>query len=113
MTPEGRVKEWVKRVLKKHGCYSHMPVMNGMGDPTLDFVCCHCGWFVAVETKAPGGKPTKRQQVTMDQMRAAGAEVFLVNDEASLHMLDATLYFLRSNPMRDQLAAHYVLHESH
>lgn len=91
MTPEGRIKEGVKKVLKRHGCYYHMPVMNGMGDPTLDFVGCHNGWFFAIETKAPGGKPTQRQEVTIARMRAAGAAVFVVSCEDEIKALDAEL----------------------
>lgn len=92
MTPEGRVKEGVKRVLKKHNAYYHMPVQNGMGKPTLDFVCCHNGWFIAIETKAKkGDKPTQRQQQTIEEMKAAGAAVFVVCCDEDIERLDAEL----------------------
>lgn len=91
MTPEGKIKEKVKAVFKKHGAYYHMPVMNGMGAPTLDFIACCRGLFFAVETKAAGKKPTKRQEVTMADMARANAFVFVVSDEASLATLDAVL----------------------
>lgn len=91
MTPEGRVKEQVKRVLKAHGAYYHMPVQNGMGAPTLDFVGCHRGRFYAVETKAPGKQPTPRQLVTISAMNAAGGRTFVVSDDEELAALETWL----------------------
>ena len=67
-TPEGKVKAAIKAVLKRVGAYYHMPVQNGMGAPSLDFVCCYKGRFVAIEAKAPGEKPTKRQIQTRNEM---------------------------------------------
>lgn len=90
-TPEGKVKDKVKAVFKRCGVYYHMPVQNGMGEPTLDFVACVNGRFFAVETKAPGKKPTQRQLITMDKMRASGAYVFVVSDDHELAVLEATI----------------------
>lgn len=94
MTPEGKVKEKVKRLLKKYGAYYHMPVMNGMGAPTLDFVCCYHGFFIAIETKAPGKKPTPRQLLTMADMEAAGAFVFAVAGDDDLFLVEEFLKLL-------------------
>lgn len=82
MTPEGKVKEKVKKVLNEFGVYYHMPVQNGMGKPSLDFVCCHKGRFLAIETKTEKGKLTTRQQVTMEEMQKAGAIVLLIRGES-------------------------------
>lgn len=90
-TPEGRVKDRVKVLLKEHGAYFHMPVQNGMGSPTLDFVGCFRGWFFAIETKAGDKQPTARQELTAKEMREAGAAVFLVNDVSGLDELEAWL----------------------
>ena len=79
-TPEGKVKKRVKEVLERHGTYFHMPVQNGMGKPTLDFIGCHRGRYFGIETKAGQSRPTKRQELTMTEMRKAGAAVFLIND---------------------------------
>ena len=79
MTPEGKVKDKVKKLLKEAGVYYHMPVQNGMGAPTLDFVGCHQGNFFAIETKAPGKKPTARQEQTIAEMRRSMAAVFVVD----------------------------------
>lgn len=94
MTPEGKVKEKVKKLLKRLGIYYHMPVMNGMGAPTLDFICCAGGKFVAIETKAPGKKPTARQEITIEEMEKAGGWVFVVADDDDLDRLEATLNLL-------------------
>lgn len=80
MTPEGKVKEQVKKLLKEHGAYWHCPVQNGMGAPSLDFVGCHLGKFFAVETKAANKQPTPRQKSTIADMRKAGGTVFVVNE---------------------------------
>ena len=90
-TPEGLVKARVKKVLEKHGAYSHMPVQNGMGSPSLDFIGCHRGRFFGIETKAGDKRPTKRQELTMNEMREAGAKVFLVNDYVGLDELEGWL----------------------
>lgn len=82
MTPEGKVKEKVKKVLIEFGAYFHMPVQNGMGKPSLDFVCCHKGRFLAIETKTEKGKLTLRQQATIDEMQKAGAIVLVIRGES-------------------------------
>ena len=94
MTPEGKVKERLKRLLKKYSVYYDMPVMNGMGAPTLDFVCCLNGCYITIETKAPGGKPTKRQEITMNEVRQAGGFVFVVAVDRDFDILEAYLQML-------------------
>jgi hypothetical protein len=84
MTPEGRVKAMVKRELVKLArIYSFMPVQNGMGAPGLDFFLCVNGFFVAVETKAPGKVLTPRQEVTVESITQAGGHVFVVDGPTS------------------------------
>ena len=88
MTPEGRVKAKVKAYLKSIGAYYNMPVPNGLGAPSLDFVGCYRGRFFAIETKAGSKGPTPRQEATMKSMQAAGGATFLINDdEASWYPL--------------------------
>jgi hypothetical protein len=71
-TPEGKLKNSIKAFLKDRGAYYHMPVLTGYGVPTLDFVGCFKGRFFAVETKAPGQRPSARQNFTMAEMNKAG-----------------------------------------
>lgn len=89
MTPEGRVKAKVKRALDKLPAhYRFMPVQNGMGTPGLDFFCCIGGYFVAIETKAPGGKLTARQKDTKAKIEKAKGTVFVIeNDDQIADMM--------------------------
>ena len=92
MTPEGRIKERVKRLFKEFAdLYYHMPVQNGMGAPTLDFICCYRGRYFAVETKAGRGQLTDRQRVTAAAIETAGGVVFKVSNEAELRALELWL----------------------
>ena len=86
MTPEGRVKAKVKRAMVQFGpmVYQFMPVQNGMGAPGLDWFNCVNGRFIAIETKAPGGKLTARQLLTKQAIEKAGGLVFVVDGDASL-----------------------------
>lgn len=81
MTPEGKTKLAVDKLLTGAKAYKHKPVMNGMGAPALDYHVCHRGFYAAIETKSPSGIPTPRQIRTMKEVRAAGGSVFLINSE--------------------------------
>lgn len=94
MTPEGKVKAKIKALLKKYGVYYHMPVQNGMGAPTLDFICCVNSAYLAIEAKAPGKKPTARQENTMQEIRKAKGFALVVSDETSLARLEDHLRWL-------------------
>lgn len=91
MTLEGKVKERVKKLLKAHGAYWHMPVQNGMGAPSLDFVCCYDGKYFGIETKSGNKQMTPRQELTAKAILAAGGEVFLVNEEVGMDKLESWL----------------------
>jgi hypothetical protein len=58
---------------------SFMPVQAGDGAPGLDFYTCAFGRFFAIETKASGKKPTARQTLTINELRRAGAKVFVID----------------------------------
>ena len=90
-TPENKVKEKVKKVLKAHGAYWHMPVQNGMGAPSLDFIGCYFGRYYAIETKAGNKQPTPRQKLTIESIQAAGGEVFVINEETGVGELELWL----------------------
>ena len=70
-TPEGYVKDKVRRYLKSIGAYRFSPVQMGIGSPTLDDLCCFKSRFLAIEYKAPGKTPTPRQLLTIKQIRDA------------------------------------------
>lgn len=79
MTPEGKVKAKIKRILNRAGAYYFMPVQTGYGVPTLDFLCFHVGNGFAIEAKAPGKKPTKRQEAIIHDIQLAEVEVFVID----------------------------------
>ena len=84
MTPEGKVKQKVSRLLKTvPGLWYTMPVPSGFGESTLDYLGCYLGRFFAVETKAPGKKPTSRQMSTIDAIERGGGKVFVVDGDTT------------------------------
>ena len=93
MTPEGKVKEKVKKLLdpRRPQLYYDMPVPSGYGKSTLDFIGCYYGRFFAVETKRSGKELTSRQEGTRDDMRAAGGVVFEIIGDSGLDALAAWL----------------------
>jgi hypothetical protein len=87
VTPEGRVKAFVKRVLNRFAesrdvhIWTHWPVQTGYGAPTLDMEGCLNGYAFAIETKAPGEKLTARQELTRADMEKSGKKVFVIGEE--------------------------------
>jgi len=83
MTPEGAVKEAIKRYLKSIGAWYYMPVSNGMGRVGCpDILVCHRGLFMAFEVKAPGkiGRVTPNQRREIDGIRGAYGLALVVDD---------------------------------
>ena len=95
-TPEGKVKARVKALLDAKGknLFYWMPVQSGYGRATLDFVGSYHGQFFAIETKAPGKKPTARQQLIIKEMEEAGGQVFTIWDTDGLRDLEVWLSFV-------------------
>lgn len=99
-TPEGKVKEAVKKLLETHGVMSakdahrftracrgwyYMPVQNGMGVTSIpDFVGHYNGKFFAIETKAPGKKPTKLQEYQLEAIKISGAKSFVIDCDTKM-----------------------------
>lgn len=89
-TPEGAVKDAVKRRLKELGVWYYMPVQNGMGVVGIpDFICCWQGLFLAIETKAPGkgGNLTPNQQQRLKEIGIAGGMTMVVTSLDELNIL--------------------------
>jgi hypothetical protein len=90
-TPEGKVKEQIKKILKAHGIWYYMPVSMGMGQHGIpDFLCCLKGKMFGIEAKTGNKKPTGLQEMQMSRMEAAGAKTFVIN-ETNLLELDTWL----------------------
>lgn len=97
VTPEGRVKQKVRKIFTKHLTahphllYTYWPVPAGFGAQSLDVIGCAAGLFFSVETKRPGGKLTDMQNKTARDMRAAGGRVFEIIGDDGLQELDLWL----------------------
>lgn len=86
MTPEGRVKTAVKKLLVQEGVYYFMPVSNGMGRHGIpDIICCVNGCFLAIECKAGKGKVTALQEREMQHIAQTGGLALLVTDDIETH----------------------------
>lgn len=83
-TPEGKVKNAVKKYLKTvKDCWYYMPVQNGMGVVGIpDLVCCVQGHFVGIETKAPGKRKnlSPNQKLRLAEIEAAGGRTLVADD---------------------------------
>lgn len=83
MTPEGKVKAKVKKILAQHDAYFFMPVQTGYGATTVDFLVCVYGFFLGIETKAGKGKVTDRQEDVMQEIKNAGGFSLVVREDTS------------------------------
>lgn len=89
-TPEGRVKDAVKKLLTSKGVWWYMPANNGMGRVGApDFLCCWRGRFLAIETKAPGkrGTTTANQDREIAAINEAGGIAVVIDDVSQLEEL--------------------------
>lgn len=99
-TPEGRVKQKIKLALDKYkGRVRYwMPVPSGYGKSSLDFEGAFKGRAFAIEAKKPGGKPTKRQEGTIEEMLLGGYRVFVIDGDEALAPLEAWLVQTDAEP---------------
>lgn len=102
-TPEGKVKDAVKKWLKARGVWYYMPIkgvafgVNGIPD----FICCWNGKFLAIETKAPGkrNQTTANQDARIEEIRAAKGWALVVDDVKQLDEFEESL---RTNVSRKE-----------
>jgi pantoate kinase len=88
MTPEGKVKAKIKKILTGMGAYYAMPMGTGFGNSGVpDFLVCYQGRFFGIEAKANGGKATALQLKNLDQIDNAGGYGFVV-DESNIDGLE-------------------------
>ena len=90
-TPEGKVKDKIKKILKAHGIYYAMPMGTGFGNAGVpDFLICVKGRFIAVEAKAGKGKTTALQEKNIREIQEAGGDAFVIH-ENNLGKLDSRI----------------------
>ncbi len=115
-TPEGRVKDQIKKVLTSRNIYYKMIVPHPMGANAgiSDFQLHHQGYFIVIEAKPKLGKkkPTVLQAKYMDAIDAAGSVSFVVRNELDIERVTQFLNWADDHPvpcppfkiLRDDLA---------
>jgi hypothetical protein len=98
MTPEARTKQKINKLLDSYDgrIYKYMPVPGGYGKTTIDYLLCFDGLFIGIEAKAPGEKPTPRQNDVLADIRAAGGSTFVIDDDYSLEIFASFLRQIRT-----------------
>jgi hypothetical protein len=89
-SPEGRVKQSIKKLLDRLGVWYFMPVAGPFAVHGIpDFICCWGGDFIAIEAKAPGklSNLTVHQQRKIEQINGAGGFAVAVDDAQELERL--------------------------
>lgn len=73
LTPEGKVKKDVRKVLDALGVYYFCPATGGFGRSGVgDFVGCINGRFFMIECKAEGGETTELQKRELKRVKLNG-----------------------------------------
>jgi len=86
-TPEAKVKAKVKAYLRERGVWFCMPMGTGFGSSGVpDFICCHNGKLIGIETKAPGKlkNTTLLQDMQIEAIRESGGVAVVVDDVRQL-----------------------------
>jgi Holliday junction resolvase len=80
-TPEVKVKDKIKKILKEHGVYYVMPIGSGYGKAGVpDFVCCYKGFFIGIEAKAGMAQPTQLQLNNLTAITRANGVSMILNE---------------------------------
>lgn len=97
MTPEGKVKQAVTRILKAHDVYYFYPATGGYGRSGVpDIVCCVDGCFLGIECKAEGGKLTALQEHELQKIANAKGRAFIARP-STIDFLNTYITSLRKN----------------
>lgn len=103
MTPEGRVKAAVRKVLDAEGVYYFMPAANGFGRAGIpDIICCVKGGFLAIELKAGKGKTTALQDREITAINDHGGYAMVVN-ENNINEVKEKVQWIKQNGKSLQL----------
>jgi len=91
-TPEGKVKDKIKALLKAYGAYYAMPIGSAYGKQGVpDFLACCHGQFIGIEAKADATKqPTKLQQRNLQCIKDSWGIALVIHD-GNLEQLEETL----------------------
>lgn len=99
MTPEGKVKAKVKKILDVYEVYYFCPATGGYGRSGIpDFVCCYKGKFIAIECKAGKGKTTALQDRELDRIQKSGGVAIVVVDDLLSQLIELITIMSRKKP---------------
>jgi Holliday junction resolvase len=91
MTPEGKVKDEIKKALAaRTQMWWFMPIggfMSRIGVP--DFIGVYKGRFFAIEAKAEKGKLTKLQAKTIDAITQCGGLAAVIQPQPNMTITEA------------------------
>lgn len=94
MTPEGKVKAQIDKLLKAYKVWYFKPVNNGMAmSGVLDYICCMPdGHFLGIEAKADAkSKVTELQKLRIDEIREHNGTAMVIHagnlDELHMFLL--------------------------
>ena len=92
MTPEGKVKAKVVRLLKAMKVWYFFPANNGFGKSGIpDIIAIVRGEFIGIEVKSATGKPTELQKICGAEIERAGGTWVVVRDDITMMMLEAII----------------------
>jgi hypothetical protein len=92
LTPEGKVKAKVVKLLKAMDIWYFFPANNGFGKSGIpDIIAIVNGEFVGIEVKSATGKPTELQKICGRQIEEAGGTWLVVSDDVTLEVLAAVI----------------------
>jgi hypothetical protein len=93
MTPEGRVKRNINKMLAGYdrAVWRYMPVPHGYGIPAHDYILCFKGNFISLEAKRAGKDLTPLQKSTRVDMWHAGGIVLRCRNDAEIEAARAIL----------------------
>jgi len=81
MTPEAKVKEKVRKVLKELNAYYITPATGGYGNSGApDFIVCYQSRFIGIECKANRNTATKLQLWNLSEIRRTGGTAMIVDE---------------------------------
>jgi len=105
MTPEGRVKHKLDKVLKAEGVWFYSPQAGPFGVAGIpDRVACVYGHFVGIECKANKiKKPTALQLKCMRDIEKAGGKCFVAYDDETIETVRE--YIRARNPQSKSACA--------
>jgi hypothetical protein len=92
LTPEGKVKAKVVKLLKAMDIWYFFPANNGFGKSGIpDIIAIVSGEFVGIEVKSATGKPTELQKICGREIEKAGGTWVVVSDDITLMALAAII----------------------